>query len=383
MRESRSSEYARFAALLPELAAVVLRRENNPRRMASAGMRLGGLLAWGVEQARYSAELTSPEITEACRAEPFKPVSPVSGADFTVDAAEVQQHSAAIARFKVVGQSSEPLELLVSRPAVKKAITADGMIAHKIIRLIHNQPRRMSATDLSSLFSMVALMAAGEADLSEEADGLRLGTGLNRLNAPRIVMRGDHFLLETALEGCRAEDLPATRRESAYRGAVLNWARMLLEDGILHTFLRRDQIRFHVDSIGVTRWAGTYRPGPAVQAFVPSLAQAAFGHSAADRARQRSQLLGLLAHGLGITGSLEDLADLCLALISQGSPLEVGRPLMPGLFIRQQQEAAPDRVGLARLLRQLVWFRDLGLASGIADLALPWRELAHEVGSGL
>jgi len=383
MPEFRSSEYARFAALLPELAAIVVRRDNSPKRMASVGVRLGGLLAWGVEQARYSSELTGPEITEACRVEPFRPVPPVPGGDFTVDAAEIQQHSAAMARFKVVGRSSEPLELLVSHSTAKKAITVDGMIAHKLIRLIHNHPRRISGTDLASLFHMVALMAAEESDLSEEADGLQLGVGSTWLNAPSVVMRGDQFLLETALEGCRAEDLPADRRESAYRHAVLNWARMLLQDGILHTFLRRDQIRFHGNNIGVTRWAGTYRPGPAVQAFVPSLAWAAFGPSVADRARQRSRLLGLLAHGLGITGSLEDLADLCLALISQGGPLQVARPLMPGLFIRQQQVAAPDRTGLTRLLRQLVWFRDLGLACGVADLALPWRELAHEVGSWL
>lgn len=383
MHESRSSEYARFAALLPELAAVVLRRENSPRRMASAGMRLGGLLAWGVEQARYSAELTSPEITEACRAEPFRLIPPVSAADFTVDTAEGQQDSAAMARFKGIGPSSEPLELLVSHPAAKKTITADGMIAHKLVRIIHNHPRRMSATDLSGLFRMVAMMAAGEADLSAEAEGLQAGTGSKWLKAPRVVLRGDHFLLQTALAGCRAEDLPATRREPAYQLAVLNWARMLQEDGILHTFLRRDQIRFDGDSIGVTRWAGTYQPGPAVQALVPALVLAAFGPGAAERAGQRSRLLGLLAHGLGITGSLEDLADLCLALISHGGPLQVGRPLMPGLFIRQEQETAPDRMGLTRLLRQLVWFRDLGLASGVTDLARPWRELAHEAGSGL
>jgi hypothetical protein len=382
MPEFRSSEFTRFAALLPELVAAVVRRDSSPERMAAAGVRLGGLLAWGVEQARYSAELTNPEITEACRAEPFRPVPPVPAGDFTVTA-EIQQHSAAIVRFRVVDRSSEPHELLVSHSAAKKVITADGMIAHKLIRLIHNHPRRMSATDLSRLFRMVALMAAEEADLSAEADGLQLGAGSSWLSSPRVVLRGDQYLLETALDGCRAEDLPAHRREPAHCLAVLNWARMLLQDGILHTFLRRDQVRFHGDNIGVTRWAGTYRPGPAVQAFVPALVHAAFGGSAADRARQRSGLLGLLAHSLGITGSLEDLADLCLALISQGGPLQVARPLMAGLIIRQQQEAAPDRMGLTRLLRQLVWFRDLGLACGAADLSRPWRQLAHEVESSL
>lgn len=366
--------------MLPELAAVVLRRERTPERMASAGVRLGGLLAWGVEQARFTAELTGPAITEACQAEPFQPVRPISGSDFTVGA-EMQRNSAAIARFEVVGRSGQPLELLVSSPSAKKSIDADGMIAHKLIRLMHSHPRRMSAEDLSSLFHMLAVTAAGEADLAQEADGLQLATGSKLLNAPRVVQHGEYFLLETALEGCRAEDLPAPCRGQAYRSAVLNWARTLLEDGVLHTFLRRDQLRFHGDAVGVTRWAGTYRPGPAVQAFVPSLAQAAFGPSAAERARQRSCLLGLLAHGLGVTGSLEDLADLCLELVSQGGPLQVARPLMPGLFIRQQEKDAPDRVGLIRLLRQLIWFRDLGSACGTADLALPWRELAHETGS--
>ena len=381
MPQSGNFEYARFATLLPALVAVVLRRENSPVRMAADGARLGGLLAWGVEQARFSFELTGPEITEACRSQSFGSVPPVSGRDFTA-ATEMERHSA-VARFKVVGREDEPLELLVSNPAATKAITADGMIALRLVRMIHSHPRRMSAMDLASLLNLLALMAAGEADLAAEADGLKLGTGSSWLSAPRLVTQGDRFLLETALPGCRAEDLPGSCRESAYNRVVLNWARMLAEDGILHTFLRRDQIRFHQEEIGVTRWAGTYRPGPAVQAFVPSLARAAFGDNAALRARERSSLLGLLAYGIGITGSLEDLADFCLALVSQSGPLQVARPMMPGLLMRQQQEAAPDRMGLTRLLRQLLWFRDLGQACGAGDLALPWRELAHEVGSAL
>jgi hypothetical protein len=56
---------------------------------------------------------------------------------------------------------------------------------------------------------------------------------------------------------------------------------------------------------------------------------------------------------------------------------------MPDLFICQQQDAVPDRTGLTRLLRQLVWFRDLGLTCGAPDLAAPWRELAHEAEPGL
>src|ERR1700736_3936391 len=123
MPQSGNSEYARFATLLPALVAVVLRRENSPVRMASDGARLGGLLAWGVEQARFSFELTGPEITEACRSQPFGSVPPVPSGDFAV-AAEMEQHSA-LARFKVVGPAGESLELLVSNPAAAKAITAD------------------------------------------------------------------------------------------------------------------------------------------------------------------------------------------------------------------------------------------------------------------
>jgi hypothetical protein len=380
MPQSDNSEYARVAALLPTLVAVVLRRENSPERMASDGARLGGLLAWGVEQARFSFELTGPGITEACRTQRFGSVPPMPRHDLTVEA-EMDRHSAALVRFKAVGRSGEQLELLVSNPAAKKAINADGVIALKLVRLIHGHPRRMSATDLASLLNLLALMAAAEADLSEEVGGLQLGIGSNWLSAPRVITHGDRFLVETALPGCRAEDLPDPRSESAYGRVVLNWARMLTEDGILHTFLRRDHIRFHQEEIGVTRWVGTSQPGPAVQAFVPSLARAAFGDSAAVRARERSSLLGLLAYGLGVTGSLEDLADFCLALVSQSGSLQVAKPMMPGLLIRQQQEAAPERMGLMRLLRQLVWFRDLGQACGAEDLAQPWRELAHEVRS--
>jgi hypothetical protein len=54
---------------------------------------------------------------------------------------------------------------------------------------------------------------------------------------------------------------------------------------------------------------------------------------------------------------------------------------MPGLFIREQGETAPDRIGFIRMLRQLAWFRDLGQVCGAADLSAPWQELAHETRS--
>jgi hypothetical protein len=383
MREPGGSEYARFAALVPELAAVVLRRERGPKRMASAGVKLGGLPAWGVEQARFSAELTEPELAEACRLVSFQPVPPRPVGGFKIDA-HADQHSAAVARFKVVGQNGERLELLVSHNASQRIIIADGSLAHKMIRLMHPHPKRMSAIDLSGLFRLIAGVAAAEADLAEEINGLSLAAGTKWLSAPRVVSHGDHFLLETSLDGVSVEDLPASLRVAAYRQVVLRWASLLLEHGILHTFLRRDQIRLHGDSVGAARWAGAYRPGPAVQGFVPALARAAFGPTAADRARERSRLLGFLAYGLGVTGRLEDLADLCLALVSHAGPSQPAGPLMPDLFICQQQhDPAPDRMGLTRLLRQLVWFRDLGLACGAPDLAAPWRELAYEAGSGL
>ena len=103
--------------MLPEVAAVVVRRERSAERMASAGVRLGGLLAWGVEQARFCADLAGAEIAQACQAELFKHVPPVPRGDFTVES-QMREHSAAIARFKVVGQSSEPLELLDRKSVV-------------------------------------------------------------------------------------------------------------------------------------------------------------------------------------------------------------------------------------------------------------------------
>jgi hypothetical protein len=381
MTQSRSSEYARFVALLPELVAVVLRRENSPERLASAGARLGGLLVWGVEQARFCAELTGSDIAEACRTQPFRSVRPVHGGGYTMDA-ELPRVSSALSRFKATGPSGEPLEVLVWHQDAEKIVATDGLIAYKLVKRLHSRPKRMSAADLAGLLRMLAMMAAQEADLSAEADGLQLGSGSKWLIAPRLVERGERFLVERALPGCLAEDMPVPDAARAYHRTVRSWARMLLQDGILQTSLRRDQIRFQDDdTIGVTRWAGAYRPGPAVRAFPPTLALAAFGSSATDRARHRTSLLEFLAHALGIAGSLEDLADLCLALISQGGSLQVSRPLMPGLFIREQGETAPDRIGFVRMLRQLVWFRDLGQACGAADLSAPWQELAHETRS--
>src|SRR5450432_2816676 len=99
MRRVSSSEYIRFAVLLPELVAAVLRRESSAERMASAGVRFGGLLAWGVEQARFATELTSPQIVASCRAVRFTPISPVRTGDFIAQAG-IPQTSAAIARFR-------------------------------------------------------------------------------------------------------------------------------------------------------------------------------------------------------------------------------------------------------------------------------------------
>jgi hypothetical protein len=91
----------------------------------------------------------------------------------------------------------------------------------------------------------------------------------------------------------------------------------------------------------------------------------------------------VLADGLGLTGSLEDLGDLCRALISQDAPLQVARPLMPGLFIQQPDKADPAaHLEFTRLLRQLVWLRDLGLSCGVTELSRPWRQLADEIRAG-
>jgi hypothetical protein len=93
----------------------------------------------------------------------------------------------------------------------------------------------------------------------------------------------------------------------------------------------------------------------------------------------RNRVGVLLADGLGITGSLDDLNEFCLALISEGGRLRVSRPLMPRLFISQLAGPAPlERMEIVQLLRQLVWLRDLGLACGVADLTRPWREVASE-----
>src|SRR5208282_4027274 len=98
------------------------------------------------EQARFCAELTGPEIAEACWTQPFRPVPPVRGGGFTVDT-ELPRGSSTLARFKAVGLSGEQLELLVRHQGAEKTITADGGIAYKLVKLIHSRPRRMSADD--------------------------------------------------------------------------------------------------------------------------------------------------------------------------------------------------------------------------------------------
>lgn len=365
--------------MLPELTSVVLGRERGPDRIASAGVRLGGLLAWGVEQAKFSAELTGLELAEACRAVPFPyPGRPPQIGSFGTGTEAIDEHVSAIARFGAIAPSGEPLELLVSDDSMRQAISMDGRIAARIVRLVHSHPQRMSAADLSGLFRLMADMATADARLADEAKGLRLATGTQRLRAPRLVELGDQYLLETSLSGTAIEELPMSRRQSAYRQVVVGWAGLLMNDGILHTFLRRDQIRCDGNRVGASRWTGACRPGFIVLATVSVLAQAAASPTEADRGRLRSKLLGLLADGLGITGSLEDLADLCLALATHSGPLRLSRPLLPGLLLRQQHQVPPDRAALMRLLRQLVWFRDLGAACGAPDLAAPWRELARE-----
>jgi hypothetical protein len=381
MNGFRGSEYARLASLLPELVSVVLRKEHSPDGIAAAGVRLGGLPAWGVEQAKFSAELISPEIAEACRAAAFPlPAHPEHLGSFMVCTEAIDKHTATIARFRVAAPPGEPLELLVSDASMLKDIDMDGRLAGKTVRLVHSKPKRMSALNLSRLFRVLAEMAAVDGHLAAEAEGLRFALGTQRISAPRLVRLGDQYLLETSLAGTAIEDLPVPRRQSAYRQVVLCWARLLMDDCILHTFLRRDQIRCDGDRIGASRWTGTCRPGSVVLSIVPTLAQAAASRTVADRARRRSQLLGLLAYGLGISGSLEDLADLCLALVTHSGPLQLSRPLLPGLVLCRQEEVAPDRAELIRLLRQLAWFRDLGTACRAQDLAAPWHELARETG---
>lgn len=379
MFRSLSPEYGRFTALLPELARVVIRRDTSPDRMAAAGLRLGGLLAWGVEQARFAHELIKPELSEACWKASFPLIDVPAEADFAVLASE-PQGSATITRYQVAGPSGEPLELLVAGPVAEQDIHTDGMLAYRLIRIVHRAPKRMSATDLGGLFRVTALLAATEASLAEEVRGLELALDSKWFQAPRIVHKGRTFLLETALDGDSLEQLRPAQREAAYHRVVTRWTRMLMHDGVLHVFLRRDQLRFDGADVGAGRWAGTCMPGPIIPAFLRSLVLGAFGAGTADQALNRDRASALLADGLGITGSLAELDELCHAVISQRTSLSLPRPLMPGLFVSEREgPEPPERLGLIRLLRQLVWFRDLGLACDVADLTRPWREVASEI----
>ena len=301
MLRSLSPEYKRFAVLLPELVRVVVYRDTGPDRMAAAGLRLGGLLAWGVEQARFARELIKPELSEACWKASFPLIDAPAGADFTVFG-DVPQGSAMITRYRAVGKSGEPLELLVGDPLAEQGIGTDAMLAYRLIRIVHRAPKRMSATDLAHLFRVAALMAAGEANLAEEARGLRLALDTQWFEAPRIVYQGESFLVETALGGDLLEELQPAQREAAYDRVITSWSRMLMHDGILQVSLRRDQLRFNGNGIGVARWAGTCIPGSIIPTFLRSLIMWAFSSDTAEQTLNRNRASALLADGLGITG---------------------------------------------------------------------------------
>lgn len=339
-------------------------------------MRLGGIFAWGVEQGRFSGELLRPEIALACEEEQLliRRSPPVPGVRI-IQTLPVSGTS--IASFQAMGKSGEALVVLASLSEEIEKLSVDTRLIEFLVGMLPRHVHYIYKTDLVRLIEDIAVAAGLDGDLDEEARGLRLGERPDWFDAPRIVLQTDNVLVETELGGVGIEALSNTQRAITYCNAVTNWARMLLDDGILNVTLRRDRLRIQGTRLGLTRWTGTRQSSAASVELIRSLVLAAFASSTSARATANDLAAQLLADGLGMEGSLKDVETFCLSLISENGRLILSRRNFPLLVARQSDRYSQDeRVEIFQLLRQLVWLRDLGHACGVDDLSRPWRDLA-------
>jgi hypothetical protein len=269
----------------------------------------------------------------------------------------------------------------VSRTAEKKAIVADARMVEGAINFIPRPLRQISKPDLTQLVEDIVAVAMVEADLEQEADGLRLGAASARFEVPGLVSGWDDLLVETDLTGVPVHELPVTQRQAAYREAVTGWARMLLTDGVLQVGLRRDRLLVEDGRLAITRWAGTRQAAATSAALVRNLALSAFGGTAPIRAASHQQASELLADGLALAGNLAEIEAFCFSLVSEAGRLQRSWPRLSEIVVQERSGySRQGRTEVLLLLRQLVWLRDLGLESGADDLAAPWRELTAELG---
>lgn len=374
------SAIARFAGLLPDLMAFALTRERaRADRLIATGMRLGGMFAWAIEQVRFSQELAGPSVAASGWqvSPPDLPPPPLTSMKIV---RTLPQADTSIVTYQAVTQAGEAIRLLLNRSAEKEAIIADARMVENLINLIPRPLRQISKRDLTQLIEDIVAVASVEADLGQEADGLRLGVASAWFEVPGLVSHWDDLLVETDLAGVPVHELSVAQRQAAYRDAVTGWTRMLLMDGILQVGLRRDRLFVQDGRLGVARWAGTKRAGATSAALVRNLALSAFGPTAAIRAASHQQASELLADGLGLAGDLAEIEAFCFSLMSEAGCLQRSWPRLSEIVVRERPGySRQGRTEVLLLLRQLVWLRDLGLDSGVGDLTGPWRELTAEL----
>lgn len=367
---------ARLASVLAEIAAVTAGgHRSRSAHMVRAALQLGGIFAWGVEQGHFARELLKPETAKACESTPMRTVITPTLADIRI-LRPLAAADAGLSSYSAIGKSGEALTVFASVADQRSKLAVDARLAEKMLALVPERSIRVPTADLVRLVQDIALIAAMDSDLGEEARGLRTGPGSNWFESPRLVSSANDLLIETELAGTAVEELPDAEQEGAYVAAVMTWARMLLKDRFLIVSLRRDRLRLNGAKLGLSRWAGARQSSPAAPALLQSLVMAAYEPTLPGRQQARDQAAELVAAGLGLEGSLDAIMSPILALVKADSQSPPSRKIMAHVVARQSAKyRQEDRTELVQMLRQLVWLRDLGIACNVADLSRPWREL--------
>jgi hypothetical protein len=374
----------RLAAILPQaLKFARLGRQASADQAAAAAIGLGGLFAWGIRQGRFTGELLGREIADACERASFPAPEPPSPPAPDITLLRQSTVDEPIIAFQAIRESGQLLQLLHLMPIEQAKLAADTKLIEYAVGRFPSLGDRFGKRDLIRLIEDILRAAELDHDLAAEVSGLRAAAGTHWFESPEVVFRSDDILLVTDVEGLPVETLPLAQRKGVHHDAVTGWARMLFDTGILIVTVRRDRLRAKDGRLVLTRWAGARRASVAAKALVRQLVLAAFDDTPGEQARARSEITRLLADGLGLEGSLQEVEEFCLALISTNAPLKLSRQSFSHTVVRESgRYVSEQRIEFLLLLRQLVWLRELGIACGESDLAYPWRELAPELSDG-
>jgi hypothetical protein len=371
----------RLATILPEaLRFARLGRRVPLDQAAAAAIGLGGLFAWGIRQGRFTGELLGREIADACERASFpvpEPPPPLGPNIILLQQSAVDEP---IIAFQAIREPGQLLQVLHRMPSEHAKIAADTKLIEYAVGRFPRLTSRFGKKDLIRILEDILRAAELDHDLGAEVSGLHAAAETRWFESPELVLRSDGMLLVTDVGGTPLEALPVGQRSSVYHDAVTGWGRTLFGTGVLIATIRRDRLRVKDGRLVLTRWAGTCRASSTVKALVRQLILAAFDGTQAGRERARSEVTPLLAEGLGLEGSLQEVEDFCLALISTNTPLKLSRQSFSHTVVRESgRYVAEQRIEFLLLLRQLVWLRELGISCGESDLVYPWQELAPEL----